>query len=71
MQLNDIFIRLVSLPRGINGMTILDAEGNYNVYINQELPREPMIKAYKHEIQHIKDDDFYNSKSVRDAEELR
>lgn len=66
--MGDIFVRLYSLPRGINGLTILDSDGNYNVYINSRLPRHKCIEVYEHELRHIEADDFYNSRSIREAE---
>lgn len=68
--MGDVFVRLRDMPVKINGMTILDAEGNYNVYINSRLSCDDQRKAYQHEMRHIRRDDFYNDLPIQEAEEL-
>ncbi len=63
-----IFTRLIDLPLSIRGYTSLDPEGNYNIYINARLSPEMQKKAYKHELMHIKRDDFADSKTLEEAE---
>ena len=43
---------------GIDAFTILDADGNYIVYINDKLSFDAQIRAYKHELYHINNGDF-------------
>lgn len=66
--MGDIFVRLYALPPGINGLTILDSDGNYNVYINSQLPQHKHVEVYRHELKHIQNNDFYNAKPIRDVE---
>lgn len=68
--MGDIFVRLKSLPRGMRGLTILDSDGNYNVYINSRLSDDGRAEAYWHEIEHIENDDFYNDVDIRRAERI-
>lgn len=68
--MGDVFVRLRDMPVKINGMTILDAEGNYNVYINSRLSCDDQRKAYQHEMRHIRRDDFYNDLPIQEAEEM-
>lgn len=35
--MEDIFVRLKDLPYGMNAVTILDEDGDYNVYVNARL----------------------------------
>ena len=65
--MGDVFVRLRDMPVKINGMTILDAEGNYNVYINSRLSCDDQRKAYQHEMRR---DDFYNDLPIQEAEEM-
>lgn len=67
--MGDVFVRLRDMPVKINGMTILDAEGNYNVYINSRLSCDDQRKAYQHEMRHIRRDDFYNDLPIQEAEQ--
>ena len=45
-------------------MTIIDAEGDYNVYINARLNDDERVKAYRHEIDHIRLGHFYDERPV-------
>ena len=68
--MGDVFVRVQDLPIGINGMTILDSEGDYNVYINARLSHDGQVKAYDHEMTHIQRDDFYNDLPIWQVEEI-
>lgn len=68
--MGDVIVRMKDLPCGINGMTIMDSDGNYNVYINARLSWYDQKKAYEHEMTHIKRDDFYNDLPIWQAEEM-
>lgn len=65
-----IFTRLVDLPLTIRAYTSLDPEGNYNIYLNSRLSASMQQKAYKHELMHIKRDDFADSKTLEEAENI-
>ena len=62
--MNEVATRLIDLPTTIRAYTVLDTEGNYNVYVNARLNNEARRKAYEHEIDHIKEDDFSRQESV-------
>ena len=64
MRLGDIFIRGLELPLTVKGVTVLDCDGNFNVYINILLSYETQRNATKHEIKHIKKDHFYDFEPV-------
>lgn len=65
-----VIIRLVDLPETVHGMTIIDAEGDYNVYINAKISEDERVKAYRHEINHIRLGHFYDERpvAVKEAE---
>lgn len=57
--MGEIFVRLVeSLPSTVQGFTIADEDGNYNVYINAKLSCEQQKDVYRHEVEHIQGNDF-------------
>ncbi|NMB40608.1 MAG: hypothetical protein GX996_01550 [Firmicutes bacterium] len=58
------FIRLINLPATVRGLTVTDPDGNYNVYINQNLAYEMQLKTVKHESNHIKNNDLYSNEPV-------
>lgn len=62
--MGDIFIRGIELPLTVKGVTVLDSDGNYNVYINILLSYDTQRKATKHEIKHIKKEHFYDFEPV-------
>lgn len=62
--MGEIFIRGIKLPLTVKGVTVLDSDGNYNVYINIMLSSETQSKAVRHEIKHIKKEHFYDYEPV-------
>lgn len=55
-----VIIRKIDLPIGINGITVLDENGDYNIYINDKLSNDQQCEAFRHEIEHIKQGHFYS-----------
>ncbi len=68
--MGEIFVRLKALPLGMNAVTILDCDGNYNVYLNDRLSYDAQRDAYEHELTHIERDDFYNQIPIEKAERI-
>lgn len=63
-------IRFIEMPYTINGVTVEDAYGFYNIYINSLLSYKEQQKAIKHELTHIKRDDFYSTKPLQYIENI-
>ena len=68
--MEDIFVRLKDLPYGMTAVTILDEDGDYNVYVNARLSYDGQLQAQRHEMVHIQLDDFYYSRSIEEAENI-
>lgn len=68
ITMDNIIVRLIDLPHSVNGVTVLDEEGDYNVYINAKLSRDNRHKALNHELVHIKKSHFYTDKTVQECE---
>lgn len=66
--MDDIFLRYVSLPPAVHGMTVQDEEGNYNIYLNSRHTYEANVNTFQHEIQHIQNDDFNRQAHIKDIE---
>lgn len=62
--MGEVFIRGLKLPLAIEGATVLDADGNYNVYINTLLSYETQKRTVRHELAHIKKEHFYDYEPV-------
>lgn len=68
-SMDAVIIRIIDLPHGVYGVTVKDEEGDYNVYLNARLSFEARVVAFRHELEHIKNGDFYNDLTVREKEE--
>lgn len=53
-----IFTYLVDLPCWMGGHCNCNPDGSYSIFINARLGYEEQRKAYLHEMEHIKDNDF-------------
>ena len=66
----DYCVRFIDLPLTTKGVTVEDANGFFNIYINENLSVEQQQQALEHEMRHICRGDFDNEKSLWDAETL-
>lgn len=66
--MNDIFVREIPLDYKIGGLTAEDENGDYNVYINANHPRDKQLESYAHEMDHIHCGHFADSRPVTEKE---
>ena len=45
-------------------------DGTFSVYINERVDDVRKRRAYKHEIEHIENNDFYNEKPIEEIENI-
>jgi Zn-dependent peptidase ImmA (M78 family) len=57
----DYRIVLLDLPCKIKGTTTKDENDFYTIYINARLSDEQQIETFLHELEHIKNDDYYGT----------
>jgi len=62
-----VIIRIMDLT--VPGVTVLDDDGNYNVYINARLTYEQRQTVLAHELRHINKGHFYDNRPVVEDEE--
>jgi len=55
----DYYVRLVELPRRVEGVTVPNNDGSFSVYINSLLTDEQRQKVLDHELEHIEKEHFY------------
>lgn len=55
----DYFVRLVELPRRVEGITVPNNDGSFSVYINSLLSSEQRQRVLTHELEHIEKEHFY------------
>lgn len=53
----DVFVHLLPLP--VHGACTQNADGSYSVFLNANDSRERQEKAYRHELDHILNDDLH------------
>lgn len=66
--MDKILCRVVELPARVNAVTVVDEDGDYNVYVNAMLPKEARRRAYEHECRHIKKHHFYRTETAGHCE---
>lgn len=62
-------VRLIELPLSIRGFTREDVDGNYLVFINDNLSDERKRKTLIHELKHINKEDFLKEEFATEIEE--
>jgi hypothetical protein len=66
--MDEVVFRIVELPPRVNAVTVVDENGDFNVYVNARLSYEEQQKAYLHEKQHIRRHHFHSQKPVETCE---
>lgn len=62
-----IYTYLLPLPMRIKGYTVL-MDDVYTIIINSNLCPDARMRAYRHEIRHIRNEDFYKRKTADSIE---
>ena len=66
--MNDIFIRTIPLAYPVGGLTAEDENGDYNVYLNANHPRDKQLRSLHHEMEHIRSGHFGDDRTVSEKE---
>lgn len=56
----DYFVRYAEFPLSVEGVTVPNNDGTFDIYINSLLPAERQDETLAHELEHIRKDHFYN-----------
>lgn len=64
-------VRMVDFPGDVHGCVRLTNDGSEfpNIYINDWLSPAARRKAFAHEMKHLEHDDFYNQRTIEEAED--
>jgi len=65
---DEVTIRLVGLPAGVNGLAVKDENGDYNIYINACISSEEQRRALRHELAHVSGGHFDSSEHAAELE---
>lgn len=67
----DYFVRVVPFPvNSVGGMVMPNPDGSFSIYINSNLSQERQKQALDHELDHIRNNDFYNGKLLQEIENI-
>ena len=56
------FVRYVALPVKVEGVTIPNSDGTFDIYINSTFSEQQQKEILHHELCHIRNDHFYMDK---------
>ena len=57
--MTDYYVRYVSLPKRVEGVTIPNDDGSFDIYINSRLSPARRRETLEHELRHIRAEHFY------------
>lgn len=67
--MSDYIIRYLNvLPGSVKGFKIPSEDGFYNIYINSQLSSFIQLETIRHELNHIKNNDFYLPQNASEIE---
>lgn len=66
--MDNIIVRLVDMPCSVDGTTVRDDDGNYNIYINARTSRQMQFVTLRHELSHIGNNHFDDGRPLLDDE---
>lgn len=64
----DYYVRLVPLPLAVEGVSVPNDDGSYDIYINSLLPPSRRDETLEHELRHLKREHFQLDMSVSQME---
>lgn len=64
----DYFLRYVDFPPGVEGVTVPNSDGTFDIYINARLGETRRQECLEHELRHIRRDHFYSGGDVETLE---
>lgn len=66
--MDSMIIRKIDLPIGVDGITVLDENGDYNIYLNARISYDAQGIAFRHEVEHIRQGHFYTYEDIAKIE---
>lgn len=68
---SDYTVRLIPFPVcNVGGMVTPNPDGSFSIYINSNLSQERQKEALDHELDHIRNNDFYNGIPIEEIEDF-
>lgn len=64
----DYFVRVVDFPPTVEGVTVPNDDGTFDIYLSSHLSPARRKECLEHELRHIFRDHFYSERPVEDLE---
>ncbi len=64
----DYFVRVVDFPPTVEGVTVPNDDGTFDIYLSSRLSPARRKECLEHELRHIFRDHFYSERPVEDLE---
>lgn len=64
----DYYVHLVDLGHGVNGVTVPNSDGTFDIYLNSSLSESQRRACLEHEKRHVLSDHFYKSRPLGSLE---
>lgn len=65
----DYYVRTVALPIAVEGVSVPNDDGTFDIYINARLPQKKQEEVLAHELRHLEAEHFYVDIPLRVAEQ--
>ena len=66
--MGNILIHLVDLPSSIKGVTAINSDGDYIIFINSNLCEEQVEITRRHELEHLSHNHFQSDDDIGNLE---
>lgn len=66
----DYFVYYDLFPWSVRGLVTVNEDGTYSIFLNRRYPNSVLQKTFRHEIDHIEHDDFFNGIPIEKVEDL-
>lgn len=66
----DYFVYFDVFPRSVRGLVTTNDDGTFSIFLNKRYPLSTLQKTFRHEVDHIENEDFYNGKPIDMVEDL-
>lgn len=64
----DYYVRLVDFSARVEGVTVPNSDGSFDIYLSRHLSEERRRECLEHELRHIRRDHFYSDRPVEELE---
>ena len=66
-----VYVRYIEAPMVWHALTVLDRDGCFNMYVNQDMDKAAEERTVWNELDHIENGDFYSDHSGSLIEQLQ